>query len=126
MELMETELQSVPMRRWLAIFLLVLLPLQSTWAAAAAYCQHEADAATKHFGHHDHKHHQGSSDKTDAPSFAADLDCAVCHAGFTAATANVPALALDLTPPALTPRNPHAPVSPPAAQPERPNWSFPV
>ncbi|NBT82917.1 MAG: hypothetical protein EBT56_15195 [Betaproteobacteria bacterium] len=30
------------MRKFLAIFLLVLLPLQFSWAAVAGYCQHEA------------------------------------------------------------------------------------
>lgn len=114
------------MRRWLAVLLLVLLPLQFTWAAAAAYCQHETGAAAKHFGHHDHKHHQDSTDTSDAPSFTVDLDCAACHAGCAAATVNVPALALDAAPPALAPWRPHAPAAPPTAQPERPNWSFPV
>ncbi|MBU0601652.1 MAG: hypothetical protein KKD25_04520 [Gammaproteobacteria bacterium] len=44
------------MRRWLSILLLVFLPFQFTWAAAAGYCQHETGAAAQHFGHHDHKH----------------------------------------------------------------------
>jgi hypothetical protein len=43
------------MRRWLSIFLLIVLPLQISWAVAATYCQHET-GSTKHFGHHDHKH----------------------------------------------------------------------
>lgn len=114
------------MRRWLAIFLLVLLPLQLSWAAAAPYCQHETGAAVQHFGHHEHKHHQGSADTTDVPSFAADSDCAACNAGCAAATVTVPSLALDAAPPALAPWYPHVPTSPPATQPERPNWSFPV
>lgn len=117
------------MRRWLAILLLVLLPLQSVWAAAAAYCQHETGAGAQHFGHHEHKHHQGSADtsnSSDVPSFAVDADCAVCHAVCAAATVDVPSLVVDISRPAITPWYLHAPVSPPTAQPERPNWSFPV
>ncbi len=44
------------MRRWLAIFLLVFIPLQFTWAAASAYSQHENWDAANHFGHHAHEH----------------------------------------------------------------------
>lgn len=117
------------MRRWLAILMLVLLPLQSVWAAAAAYCQHETGADAQHFGHHEHKHHQGltdTSNSADASSFAVDSDCAVCHAGCAAATVEVPSIVVDASRPAITPWHPHAPVAPPTAQPERPNWSFPV
>jgi DUF2946 family protein len=77
------------MRRWLAIFLLLVLPLQFTWAAAATYCQHE-DAATRggHFGHHQHQH-KGSAVKAvhaqdhKSPDGHAKLvvddDCGYCH-----------------------------------------------
>lgn len=44
------------MRRWLAVFLLILLPLQLSWAVAATYCGHEADPAARHVGHHEHRH----------------------------------------------------------------------
>ncbi|NCV41106.1 MAG: hypothetical protein EBW11_11190 [Betaproteobacteria bacterium] len=40
------------MRKFLAIFLLVLLPLQFSWAAVAGYCQHEAGVTANHPGHH--------------------------------------------------------------------------
>ena len=42
------------MRRWLLIFLVFLLPLQYSWAMSAAYCAHEQDAQTQHWGHHEH------------------------------------------------------------------------
>ena len=42
------------MRRLLFLLILVCLPLQSIWAAAASYCGHEAPAAAMHFGHHQH------------------------------------------------------------------------
>jgi hypothetical protein len=41
------------MRRWLLIFLLFLLPFQLSWAASAAYCQHERDSQPGHWGHHE-------------------------------------------------------------------------
>lgn len=44
------------MRRWLTVFLLILLPLQLSWAVAATYCAHEADPAVNHIGHHQHRH----------------------------------------------------------------------
>ncbi|MDT7838492.1 hypothetical protein [Aquabacterium sp. OR-4] len=44
------------MRRWFAILLLALLPLQFSWAAVAAYCSHEATPQGPHIGHHEHHH----------------------------------------------------------------------
>ena len=58
------DFNTAAMRRWLTVALLVLLPLQSFWAAAATYCAHEQSAASQHFGHHEHRHH-GASAKAD-------------------------------------------------------------
>ena len=56
----DPQLESRPMRRWLFIFLLLVLPFQMVWAAAAPYCAHEVNpSAKKHFGHHEHKHSAG-------------------------------------------------------------------
>lgn len=52
------------MLRLFAAFLLVLLPLQFSWAAVAVYCGHESGhesghetgPAQAHFGHHVHEH----------------------------------------------------------------------
>jgi len=74
------------MRRWIAVFMLMLLPLQFSWAAVASYCQHESSPATaQHVGHHEHKH--GADDngaiskaKTGGPSLdKSDPDCCLCH-----------------------------------------------
>ncbi len=57
------------MRRWLTVFLLILLPLQLSWAVAATYCAHEADPAASHVGHHQHRHEAdpaGPADVADA------------------------------------------------------------
>jgi hypothetical protein len=73
------------MRRALFLLMLVILPLQSVWAAAASYCRHETGLAAKHYGHHDHQHRQtnagGKSDQKPgtAPTLGVDTDCSVCH-----------------------------------------------
>lgn len=75
------------MRRWLSILLLVLLPLQFTWAAAAGYCQHETAANAWHVGHHEHQHQDSADNGTvkvksseSVPGIKlADSDCNVCH-----------------------------------------------
>lgn len=73
------------MHKALVIFLLVLLPVQFVWGAAAVYCQHEQGNEVSHFGHHLHKHQgkvtksvDGSSDKTKLVS-GEDVDCVSCH-----------------------------------------------
>ena len=83
------------MCRWLTIFLLILLPAQLTWAAAAGYCQHETDKQVSHFGHHEHKHQgaklkAGGTEPSDAAGNlgALDDDCAVCHLGCVAPVAS--------------------------------------
>ena len=87
------------MSRWLVVvFMLLVLPVQFVWAAAAPYCAHEAaSAASKHPGHHQHVH-QGSGDAAKAGDDGAGSgmnhsDCASCHAG-TAATLPLPAAEL--------------------------------
>ena len=44
------------MRRFLVLIMLCLLPLQTSWAMVADYCEHERDNAAQHFGHHDDEH----------------------------------------------------------------------
>lgn len=74
------------MNRTLLIFLLMLLPLQFSWAAVASYCQHETEVNTQHIGHHaathDARNDSSSADTdTDAKtdSKLSDADCDVCH-----------------------------------------------
>ncbi|MDR2093746.1 MAG: hypothetical protein LBP58_10635 [Azoarcus sp.] len=67
------------MRRWFALLLLVFLPFQTVWGAASVYCQHERGEASRHFGHHEHRH-ATSGDLTETDSSApnqqnADGDC---------------------------------------------------
>lgn len=81
------------MRRWVFALLLVVLPFQLVWGAAAPYCTHEAsiDAsaqAGRHFGHHEHRHQSGDEitpawDEGSAGAYHAD--CGSCHLGCSAA-----------------------------------------
>ena len=70
------------MKRLLALIFLVVVPLQLSQAAIAAYCAHEADAGqTVHLGHHIHQHEAGSDSSTSKriPLGKIDADCAQCH-----------------------------------------------
>jgi hypothetical protein len=89
------------MRRLVLIFMMFLLPLQWSWAAAASVCEHEGD--TTHFGHHEHKHsgaaesmHQVSSgtwDEGGAEGGEGTVnyhpDCHACHGIGTACLASI-------------------------------------
>ena len=71
------------MKRFFAILLMLMLPLQWSFAAVAEYCQHEEVASAQdHVGHHAHKHiehvEQTPDDKAKKLSFG-DLDCPSCQ-----------------------------------------------
>lgn len=51
------------MRCWLLLCLLVLMPLQSAWSLAGAYCtHHEQGQAAEHWGHHNDEHDDMTSE----------------------------------------------------------------
>ncbi len=116
------------MRRLSVIFLLVLLPLQLSWASVAPYCQHETDNRTRHFGHHDHQH-QASLDQGNADSKLSggiDNDCGTCHAGCCVAFMGdiefkSPVRVSDVIDGYRT-----GCTSPPLDIPERPDWAAPA
>jgi Protein of unknown function (DUF2946) len=91
------------MRRWLAILMLALLPLQFSWAAVAAYCGHETGQHAEHLGHHEHRHtgqshadqDRAATDQNAPAGF--DFDCGHCHGTFASMSAPVG----DLSPLAL-------------------------
>lgn len=68
-------------KKLLIILMLLVLPLQFSWAVAAVYCQHESGLAVKHFGHHEHKH-QAGADSSDSKGKVGQVhnDCGYCHA----------------------------------------------
>jgi hypothetical protein len=85
-----------PMRQWVTVLLLVVVPLQLAWAGAAVYCGHESTVAgAKHVGHHEHMHQPGS-DSASAPVDDADMssafhaDCETCHFGASATLTMAP------------------------------------
>lgn len=113
------------MKRYLAVFLLVLLPLQFSWAAMVGYCQHETGVTVQHPGHHSHEDasadHPETGENADS-SAAMDHDCATCHLGCAAA------LVSDLKTATVAVSNDHplllqAMASQPSIErPERPKW----
>lgn len=120
----------LPMRRLLAIFLLILLPLQAAWVAAAPYCGHEPSAAVEHVGHHQHAHESHDAAPSAAEAGAdqglftglVDLDCHSCH-GFGNAMVLEPGVL------GAAPGQPRYPqgialqsLQPPLSRPERPRW----
>ena len=78
--------------RTLLLALLLILPLQFSWAATARYCGHEpaqAQPEGQHPGHHSHQHRTVQGKATQASSWALtrtaasqlpDADCGFCHA----------------------------------------------
>lgn len=114
-------------RRFFFIILMLILPLQASWAAAGAYCQHEQDSAAQHFGHHAHKHSAADKDKkSGAPSASFHADCASCHlgcAGIVTASPDVPSSA-----PTFLASSPEINFLPSVVLqgPERPKWAAAV
>lgn len=111
------------MRRWLALFLLVLLPLLSTWSAAAPYCNDESGARAQHLGHHADKHHDDGQDGSQPPANnASDADCDHCHSPGAMLVTIEQAAPLS----AVADPTRHVEIAlraPPLALPERPNWA---
>jgi hypothetical protein len=67
-------------KKFFFIFLIVLLPLQFSWAAAAVYCQHEEVPTGFHLGHHSHQHDAETDSSNKAGNQLAEhSDCGYCH-----------------------------------------------
>lgn len=75
------------MRKLVAILFLLILPLQWTTAAMAAYCLHETDGpAQQHIGHHAHEHQASTTPAdSDLGNTDFDADCPSCYAHFAQA-----------------------------------------
>jgi hypothetical protein len=118
------------MRFWLSVFLMVFLPLQSAWSAAAPYCKHENSAFASHFGHHVHEHHGDESTPSASQNLSdasapteTDADCAPCHGMGSAMVRHVSMsdffAGQNHYPSRLAGEYP----LPPHLRPERPQWS---
>lgn len=68
--------------------MMLVLPLQASWAAVASYCQHESEPSTYHFGHHVHQHHAADSgdSKEKRSTILSHDDCLHSHGGVVALT----------------------------------------
>lgn len=118
------------MKRLVLILIMLIVPLQSVWAAVSAYCAHEADAATGHFGHHSHQHGALKADaESDQDSSAGkvidkdkDNDCGLCHLGhgsFLNTQTRLGLVDANASPILSTQRLGLSDIT---ARPERPNW----
>jgi len=117
------------MRRRIAILLLMLLPFQFCWSAAAAYCQHESGAAAAHVGHHSHVHKNVSKAGKEASALSGlDSDCPTCvlHADGPSLPPDMPSVAPSVAHLAPVPHEVLAALSPPPSLPERPKWALPA
>ncbi len=113
------------MRKLLAIFLLVFLPMQLSWAAVASYCQHEALAEATHVGHHEHQHitaDDGHGSPEPVKTLGEDPDCASCHAGCASALPQKRVIVPGLDSSLDTATYKVTPTSPPLERLERPQW----
>ena len=67
------------MKKFVLILLLLVLPLQMSWAAASAYCQHEQGNHAWHLGHHVHQHKASADSAGQQDSGKVHSDCSACH-----------------------------------------------
>lgn len=74
------------MRRWFAIFLLALLPLQFSWAAVVGLCDHKAGQQTQQGDHHENRQadlgsmgSDGEAANQDGQAIDACNGCEHCH-----------------------------------------------
>jgi len=114
------------MKKFLAFFLLALLPFQSVWALAAEYCgKDEPVAQSTHFGHHEHtdSHAAPAQPDNDGNSDSGHSDCGVCQLahGYTLTTSVLSEIESGATPVLQSPPQ-HLP-SARLTRPERPKWS---
>lgn len=102
------------MRRFLLLLMMLVLSVQTTWAAASSVCRHEAAAQAAHFGHHAHAHQdaagmaQGEPDDAagvaegnpdDAGRDVIDADCGQCQLGANALAAGAAEIERTAPPP---------------------------
>lgn len=114
------------MRRLFIIFMLLIFPLQVSWAAASAYCAHEPSPTVSHPGHHQHVDNDNDHAGHEHSQYGLDQDCGDCHftsVGITTTTSG------DIAPPPTA----YAHATDPArfgalrpTRPERPKWQGPA
>ena len=120
--------------KFLFKILLIVFVLQSTWAVAAQYCQHEENPKVEHIGHHTHKHSSQSSSNgdvsdqksSDSSKTEIDTDCPFCHlSSIKSMITNVSLINPEIVPVVVTDIYYSYPEIIPL-KPERPNWNLAV
>jgi hypothetical protein len=86
------------MRRLIAIVLLLLLPVQFAFAAAAPYCALEKSEAPVHFGHHEHPDDVPPATSDDKDEGGNSDDCSICHFASAQPPASIAATAFSQPP----------------------------
>ncbi len=124
-----TYTQSV--RRFCLLFLLVILPFQFAWGAAAGYCGHEKTAGAGHFGHHGHQHKakadtDGEAVAKKVGAIADDPDCAMCHLGCVQPPTHQTTVVVDTPAAASTTLSSQRAESGRPGRIERPKWTLAV
>ena len=118
----EDGLHSAAVKKFLFIALLLLLPLQHSWAAVGAYCAHEnTDAAKSHFGHHFHKHERNAG-QDGGQAGGAHPDCAFCHLGCGTAAPDLPLVMPEAAAASVIALDPASFRTNVPSRPERPKW----
>jgi len=69
------------MKRLFAILLMLIVPLQFSFAAASVYCEDEVTVNAEHFGHHDHEQAQKPAKSDGSQKPAGHPECGICHLG---------------------------------------------
>lgn len=113
-------------KKLFVIFLLLVMPLQASWAVVTAYCEHEQDVTTQHFGHHEHAADQESEASENDFSSKRSADAHDCHnhtVGLLVVPFDIPPdILAAVVPPSNTSRLALGISTPP----ERPQWSLVV
>jgi hypothetical protein len=115
------------MRFLVMIVLLVLMPMQLTWAALSVYCPHETGSSAPQIKNHEHQHQTAANlDDGGDPhaTGSADADAGACHAGhITALFGSGHLLAVSVSSETYTAHQIQVPSPPLLSLPERPNWA---
>ena len=119
------------MARLVFLLLLIVLPLQTTWAAGLGYCPPDSDhayaSAAGHDSHAAHAHDHGDGDDGGNRGHAAGahLDCSAFHfvalEPFVASAHSLPQVGVTLHRVEYTGYKSHIPEGP-----DRPRWRFAV
>ena len=113
------------MRSLWIVLLLVLMPLQFSWAATAVYFECEIVASTAHVSHHVERHgSRGDATNTSDPVQAAlvDGDCGTCHTGCFVTASNADKCVSLPASMVMSHTGVAHPTSAPLKLPERPQW----